>query len=312
MTARRVAGGAPAPRGDDRSGPKRFSREALGSTDWYRMLARVWGASFTAARVIEFAEEVAARLRADTFVVLHYPRGAAPRLLHGRIDHKHRAKSVNDYLGGNYALDPFYLRSEYCSREGLVCLRDVIEEDFGSSEYYKVHYRYAGLLDEICFCTDDGQGGHLNFSISRAVGKERFSRVELEAARVIAPLVNAALSSTWRDMAPDGSPADPHPDEIHHRYITHARMNFGRSVLTEREFEILQQLLQGKSVGLVARHLRIAASTVKVHRKHIYAKLEINSQAELFSLFLEVIAGARRDLESDPLDAYRRSRPGAT
>jgi DNA-binding CsgD family transcriptional regulator len=223
------------------------------------MLARVCGTSFTAARMIEFAEEIAARLRVDAFVVLHYPRGASPRLLHGRMDDRHRAGSEN----------------------------------------------------ELCFRTDDGLGGHLSLSLSRAVGKERFSRAELEAARVIAPLVNAALSSTWRDLAPGGAGADPDPDEAHHRHIAQARMNFGRSVLTEREFQILQELLQGKSVGLVARRLKIAASTVKVHRKHIYSKLGINSQAELFTLFLEVIAGARGDLGSGPLESHPRPRPKA-
>jgi DNA-binding CsgD family transcriptional regulator len=41
----------------------------------------------------------------------------------------------------------------------------------------------------------------------------------------------------------------------------------------------------------VARKLAISAETVKVHRKHIYAKLGIKSQSELFSLFLKAQRG---------------------
>ncbi|WP_392390931.1 helix-turn-helix transcriptional regulator [Pantoea agglomerans] len=35
----------------------------------------------------------------------------------------------------------------------------------------------------------------------------------------------------------------------------------------------------------------MSAETVKVHRRNIYAKLAINSQSELFSLFLKAQTG---------------------
>lgn len=282
----------------------RFGREALLSADWYQLLARLYGKP-AAAGAREFAAELALLFNADGYVILHYPQGAAPRLLHGHTDRRHRANSMDEYLDGHYALDPFYLRSDYCSRHGMVCLRDVIEEGFGSSEYYKRHYQPAGLTDELCFCTGDGAGGHLNLALSRVVGKVRFSRAECEAARTIAPLVNAVLMSSWKELSPAGGDADA----SHHQRITHTRLHFGRSVLTEREFEILQQLLQGKSMGFIARHLAIAASTVKVHRKHIYAKLGIKSQAELFALFLDVIAAEGGEGDPDPLQTYRRANP---
>ena len=39
----------------------------------------------------------------------------------------------------------------------------------------------------------------------------------------------------------------------------------------------------------IATLLNISVGTVKVHRKNIYAKLEISSQSELFSLFLPLL-----------------------
>jgi DNA-binding CsgD family transcriptional regulator len=286
-----------------------LSKAVVASAEWYARLGELCVGSFTTATMIGLADELVERLGVDSILILRYPQASSPQLLYGRPDHKHRANTVEDYLLGHYALDPFYLRSEYCSQQRLISLRDVIEEDFASSEYYKVHYQSAGLIDEMCFCCSDGEGGHLNLSLSRTIGKNHFSAAELEGARAIAPLVTAALSATWRALSPDASVSVgvSQADGDHHRHIENVRLNFGRSVLTEREYEILQHLLRGNSVDLIAQRLDIAVSTVKVHRKHIYSKLDINSQAEIFTLFLEVVAGTRYEPGSDPLAKYQRS-----
>ena len=51
--------------------------------------------------------------------------------------------------------------------------------------------------------------------------------------------------------------------------------------------EVALLLLSGCSNKEIARKLAISAETVKVHRKHMYSKLGIKSQSELFSLFLQ-------------------------
>ena len=69
------------------------------------------------------------------------------------------------------------------------------------------------------------------------------------------------------------------------------------SALTARELEVARLMLSGCSSKEVARKLAISAETVKVHRKHIYAKLGIKSQSELFSLFLKAQRGRSRAKE---------------
>jgi DNA-binding CsgD family transcriptional regulator len=288
-----------------RTGKPGFSTGIIASASWYAKLAELCGDSFTTSTMIGLADELVQRLSVDSMLILRYPKGAAPQLLYGRTEHLHRANKIDDYLLGHYVLDPFYGRAEYCSNRGLTSLREVIEEDFASSEYYKTHYQAAGLIDEMCFCCSDGAGGHLNLSLSRTLGRSHFTAAELEAARAIAPLVTAALRTTWRALSPEGGCVSAELRGDHHLHIENARRNFGRSVLTEREFEILQHLLYGKSIDFIARRLEIAASTVKVHRKHIYSKLNINSQAEIFTLLLEVVGATQYEPGRDPLAAYQ-------
>ncbi|WP_134553410.1 helix-turn-helix transcriptional regulator, partial [Pseudomonas aeruginosa] len=57
--------------------------------------------------------------------------------------------------------------------------------------------------------------------------------------------------------------------------------------LTARELEVGRLMLSGCSSKEIARKLAISAETVKVHRKHMYGKLGIKSQSELFGLFLQ-------------------------
>jgi DNA-binding CsgD family transcriptional regulator len=64
---------------------------------------------------------------------------------------------------------------------------------------------------------------------------------------------------------------------------------FGKP-LSARERQIVTLVLQGHSTESIARHLDISPGTVKIHRKNIYRKLAISTQAELFAAFLGAIA----------------------
>ena len=68
---------------------------------------------------------------------------------------------------------------------------------------------------------------------------------------------------------------------------------FGRHRLTQRESEVVAMVLRGHSSDAIAGALRIAPGTVKIHRKNIYAKLGIGSQAELFCMFLASLSDRR-------------------
>ena len=80
--------------------------------------------------------------------------------------------------------------------------------------------------------------------------------------------------------------------------------DFGSSLLTERETQVINLVLHGHSTKSVAERLGISVETVKLHRKHAYAKLEVSSQAELFYLFLDSLMSARDYQGGDTLVTY--------
>ena len=74
----------------------------------------------------------------------------------------------------------------------------------------------------------------------------------------------------------------------------------------ERETQVINLVLHGHSTKTVADKLSISMETVKLHRKHAYAKLEVSSQAELFYLFLDSVMSARDYDGGDTLVSYMR------
>ena len=63
----------------------------------------------------------------------------------------------------------------------------------------------------------------------------------------------------------------------------------GFAALSAREREVVALILKGHLSNSIAGQLTIAVGTVKNHRKNIYRKLAIASQAALFARFLRGI-----------------------
>lgn len=59
-------------------------------------------------------------------------------------------------------------------------------------------------------------------------------------------------------------------------------------LLTVREEEVLQYLVQGRSLPHIEKKLYISHGTANAHRDHIYAKMGIHSKQELLDVFFEM------------------------
>lgn len=83
---------------------------------------------------------------------------------------------------------------------------------------------------------------------------------------------------------------------------------FGKSLLTLREQEVIELVLLGHSTPRIAEHFQLSVETVKLHRKNAYAKLEVNSQAELFHLFMDCMLVKTTKNQEDPVPLVHRKR----
>ena len=69
-------------------------------------------------------------------------------------------------------------------------------------------------------------------------------------------------------------------------------INFGQGVLTPRKRQVVEFTLKGHSADAVGRILKISPGTVRIHRRNVHSKLQIRSQVELFSKFIDTLVSA--------------------
>lgn len=259
--------------------------------DWHPALAE-------AIRELDgprFAPSLAQALRQvapfDYTVVFGYRGEERPIDLHDDFGSHKRDIFVSMYQAGPYLLDPFFHASRNEVAPGLYRMRELAPDRFYQSEYYRSYYMQTGLTEEIGFFLATGDGARVVISLMRAGHSPSFSPREMAALHAVTPVVIAAAERHWRglsqrfDAAPAARPAET--------TLREAFAAFGRHRLTQREGEVVALVLRGHSSEAIATALGIAPGTVKIHRKNIYAKLGIGSQAELFSLFLASLSGAQ-------------------
>jgi DNA-binding CsgD family transcriptional regulator len=191
-----------------------------------------------------------------------------------------------DYLKGLYLLDPFYIASREHPQTGLLRLAEVAPEHFELTEYYQRYFRLNVVADEIQFnCQLPGER-----TLCLSLGStQRFSAEHIALLSLIQPWVVALLRQRLpfelNDHPVSMEPATQDQD-WRSRLETSVQQLKGAQ-LTARELDVGRLMLSGCSGKEIARKLDISVETVRVHKKHMYSKLGIKSQSELFSIFLQ-------------------------
>jgi DNA-binding CsgD family transcriptional regulator len=185
-----------------------------------------------------------------------------------------------DYLKGLYLLDPFYIASREHSQTGLFRLAEVAPE----------HFRLNVVADEIQFNCQLDADRTLCLSLGST---QRFSPEQIALLSLIQPWVVALLRQRlpFELLEPDAQ-NDVQAQPLHAtddwRTQLEASVQQSRGAqLTARELDVGRLMLSGCSSKEIARKLEISVETVRVHKKHMYSKLGIKSQSELFSIFLQ-------------------------
>ncbi len=218
-------------------------------------------------------------------MVFSYEGAKRPKSLYHNIAPEFSGVVIRDYCAGPYLLDPFYAGVMSGQRSGILALRATAPRGFFKSEYYQKHYSRTGIKDELGVVAALSPIETAVVSIARKKEEPVFSIRERGLFADVAPVVSALMVAHWGNSdstVRTGEAGEaPQLSAILHR--------IEGSPLTPRESEVLELILKGYSSVAISAVLDISEGTTKVHRKNAYRKLNISSQAELFSRFLEVL-----------------------
>ncbi len=201
---------------------------------------------------------------------------------------------VDDYLKGPYLLDPFF---KACSRKvdtGLYRLQDIAPDRFLQSEYYRSYYNRTGLAEEICYSFYLPNDVAIVISLMRSGKNSRFSAREFRLLEKVVPIVCSLSQRHWQEV-PGWFESEESEQNVtdNHSIIEQTVSNVFSPRITPRETQVVAQVLEGHSSESIAKSLGISVGTVRIHRRNIYAKLNISSQQELFSMLFQKIRTAR-------------------
>jgi len=238
-------------------------------------------------------------VEADDVSLIRYPN-VGPPFIEYNLPPKRRGKTTLDrYVKGPFLLDPFYRAAQVEARFGVFRLQALAPIGFKDSEYFRTWYHECGFQDE-CGLLIKLDRGALNLALGMTDGSRRFSKRQVDRLKAVFPAVEALARRHWSQLTPTVESSN-----LRMR-LQESLSAFGSSMLTRREQQVIELVLLGNSTRLVADKLGISAETVKLHRKHAYAKLDISSQAELFYLFVDALASHTGDSGADPLISYHR------
>ncbi len=271
----------------------------LSSAQWFDQMARVTesiGQLRFAATLFEALGHVCP-IQATTLYL--YPHGGMPSALFELEGPWLPQGNVHHYLSGFYLLDPFYRACIEGPGAGCYTLAEIAPDHFELSEYYQSFYRHSHLADELNYILPSSPG--LSLAVSLAF-THKLNDATTRQFQCLTPWVLAVLRKHFVGLDTRGLRFE----RLLEQRIHLALDNFGSSILTERECHIAQLILRGHSTRSLAERLGVSEDTIKSHRKHIYCKLDIGTQSELFSLFIDSLAEAQGVLSKDPLESYMR------
>ena len=226
----------------------------------------------------------------DNAVVFAYYKKEKPLCLFHTFTQKQRIVYVDEYLKGPYLLDPFF---KACSRNmdtGLYRLRDIAPDRFYQSEYYRSYYVRTGLSEELCYIFYLSDGVAVVISLMRLAEHSRFTARQFRNLESVTPVVASLAQKHWLSVSDNFSVGRELTDGQDNHSLIEKSVGelFGRRI-TPRETQVVARILEGHSSESIAKNLGISVGTARIHRRNIYAKLQVSSQQELFSIFFNSI-----------------------
>ncbi|MCB1842764.1 MAG: helix-turn-helix transcriptional regulator [Halioglobus sp.] len=272
---------------------------------WNKDLSKATAALGSDAFFPTLIAAVNGQVRIDYPQVWLYHKDLPPRVLYHEIPPHAVAAQVDQYLDGPYREDPFYQASMNQPRSKVYWLSRVTLGKIKESDYYQSYYGDTGTADEAVYLAKLQAGNVINLSMMRLPEHGPFSDQEYETLYLLAEPVSELIKSHSEHQ--DFAATNLIQPGIDHQ-IDLAFRTFGASMLSPREKDVLELMLRGYGTDISAERLDIAVETVRRHRKSIYRKLDVSSQTDLFSLFLNAMSCLGEAAGEDPLSIYMSPR----
>lgn len=241
----------------------------------------------------DLSDTLATTFGFECFHIFLYQADAAPVNLGNRPSACTYQRGLDNFLKFTYVINPVFRAFQGNAASGVYSITDFVPDDFKNvidtanidifvEDSEPIGYRTPGWPKNMAECIvliqiPNGMALDLSFLVPRDRGQLAGCTAQLER---LFPVLERILCRQF-EIDPACFQCEPDRPGQEDRF-----QNFGCEVLTDREMQVVQLVLVGHSSTSISLRLGVSVSTVKSHRRNIYAKLEISSQAELFSLFL--------------------------
>jgi DNA-binding CsgD family transcriptional regulator len=238
----------------------------------------------------------------DYSVVFIYRGTANPIHIHDTFLNPQARAGVINYVKNTYVLNPLYNAYQRGLKTGVYRLRELASDGLVDRKSFRKYRISATASEEIGYLTDGWPAGCeelciamelpsgecAELALSRKASQGSFADEDIASLSPVIPFLAAAVRRYWRHarLLHLANTPDMGTDD--------AVRAFGRNLLSPRERELAHLLLRGHSTASVGLRLGISTTTVKTHRKNLYSKLGIATQAEFFSLFLDSLGNDSR------------------
>lgn len=254
---------------------------------WSRGIAEIAAAQRSPVFVPAMLASVKRLVDFDFVMAFAYSGTSRPLTLADTLDQQSHMIISEDYADGPFLLDPFFRLVEEGVRAGCYSLHEIAPDHFRRSEYFRIHYSRTRIGEEIAVFFEPGGGLTGAISFGRWDTSPPVTRADLDILRALDPAIAALCAGHWSNLR--GQRA-----QVQTRGLVPATLQS----LTQREREIVTMVLRGHSTESIAMQLGISPGTVKIHRKNIYRKMNVSTQAELFAAFLGLDAAPEAEVYS--------------
>ncbi|MFT5006444.1 MAG: DNA-binding CsgD family transcriptional regulator [Paracoccaceae bacterium] len=244
----------------------------------------------------DFGKNIGRIVANDGLMFFLYRPDAAPILLSKSPSSDSFQQGLNNYLSHTYLLNPVYQAFRSGISAGVYLMSDILPDSYSDlirtvefeikiDARETIGYLTPGWpkhMDELMLLINLPDASMIEVTILRK-SDAGFTPQDRQRTTQVFPVASAVFHKHWQLVKQDFSTHISQPS------LDGSFAEFGGDILTNREQQVLKLVLTGHSSGAISLRLGTSVATIKTHRRNIYAKLKIGTQAELFTKFIEFL-----------------------